>query len=145
MIDAGTPGVNPFDSFGPSLLTVRPNDTANLVSQSFAGDLLVNGPLLTVPAGKVRLSVRAGFNGNDQQSQSVRSGIASTTDYNRDTENGQASIDVPLTSRHARIVPWLGDFSVNGNVAVQHLTDFGTLTNYGYGARWTPIRRRCAC
>ncbi|MDB5718537.1 MAG: hypothetical protein JWM38_1964, partial [Sphingomonas bacterium] len=42
-------------------------------------------------------------------------------------------------SRRRDVLAAIGDFSLNGNVAAQHLSDFGTLTTLGYGLRWTPV------
>ena len=57
----------------------------------------------------------------------------------RNTVNGQVNLDVPLTSRAKDVLAAIGSLSVNGNVAVDHLSDFGTLTTFGYGLNWSPI------
>ncbi len=37
------------------------------------------------------------------------------------------------------VLPALGSLSLNANIAVDQLSDFGTLTTYGYGASWRPL------
>ena len=46
---------------------------------------------------------------------------------------------MPLTSREGRLRRVIGDLTLNGNFAAQHLSDFGTLTTVGYGLNWAPI------
>lgn len=130
-------GANPFASdfgVGAPLLT----DTARSVSTNASIDGLINGSLFELPAGRVSTSVRVGLNTLGQDSRSVRSGILTTNDIGRTRGNVQANIELPITSRRSG-VGGIGDLSVNGNVEVEQLSDFGTLTTIGYGLRWSPI------
>ena len=55
-LDAGDPAVNPFGAIAPALLAARRIDRATGKSTSLSGDLLLSGPLLTLPAGPVSVS-----------------------------------------------------------------------------------------
>ena len=57
----------------------------------------------------------------------------------RDIVNGQVNVDVPIASRSKDVLAFLGNLSLNGNFALDQLSDFGTLTTIGYGANWSPI------
>jgi hypothetical protein len=37
------------------------------------------------------------------------------------------------------VLPALGSLALNANIAVDQLSDFGTLTTYGFGASWRPV------
>lgn len=138
-LTAGDPSVNPFASLPPSLLSNRLTDSARAKSSGLTGDFLVSGPLFDLPAGKVTSSFTLGLSSNSFDSRSLRSGIARSAEFSRDIASGQASIDIPIASRRNNVLSAIGDLSLNGNAGVQHLSDFGTLTTLGYGARWTPI------
>lgn len=130
-------GANPFAADfarGAPLVT----DTARSVSSNASIDGLVNGSLFALPAGDVSTSLRVGVNTLGQDSRSVRSGILTTNDIGRTRGNVQANVELPITSRRSG-VGGIGDLSVNGNVEVEQLSDFGTLTTIGYGLRWSPI------
>ncbi|MFD1105215.1 TonB-dependent receptor [Sphingobium olei] len=138
-IDAGDPAVNPYGTFAGTLVSTRIVDSARAKSQALQGDLLVSGSPFDLPAGKVMTSIRVGASANGFSSRSLRGGIASSTDYNREIGSGQVSIDLPITSRSRGVLGAVGDVSVNVNAAAQHYSDFGTLSTLGYGLRWKPV------
>jgi hypothetical protein len=138
-LDADDPGVNPYAAFPASLLIARPQDRSVGKTSAATADLLISGPLFSMPAGAVTTSLDVGGSTNSFESNVLRSGVASATDFTRNIANAQANIDVPLTSRRAGVLSAIGDLGVNGNVAVKSLSDAGTLTTVGYGLRWTPI------
>lgn len=135
---AGDPLVNPFApglGVGSPLLT----DTARSISTNTSVVGLVNGSPFDLPAGRVTTSVRVGVNTLGQDSRSVRSGILTTNDIGRTRGNAQANVELPITSRRSGIGDAIGDFALNGNIQIEELSDFGTLTTLGYGARWSPV------
>ncbi len=116
-----------------------PNNRARSVSNSGEVQALANGPLFALPAGDVSTAIRVGAQTSDFSSRSFRTGLASSGDVSRDSVNGRINIDLPIASRSRGVLPWLGNLSVNGNAAVNRLSDFGTLTSYGYGVNWGPL------
>ena len=115
------------------------SNRAHSVSNSGELQALANGPLFALPAGDVSTAIRIGAETSDFTSRSARAGLVTTGDVSRDTLNGRVNIDVPIASRSRAVLGFLGNLSVNGNVAVNRLSDFGTLTAYGYGLNWGPI------
>lgn len=137
---AHDPTVNPFGAFGSDLLLARQPDTTRLISDAGGFDAMVNGSPLHLPAGKVLTSLRVGANWSALSGQSVRGGLAQDSAASRSNVGGQLSIDVPIASRRNNVVAALGTLSVNGNVAVRRLSDFGTLKTFGYGLVWSPVQ-----
>lgn len=103
-------------------------------------ELVVNGRLAELAAGSVSTTVKVGGSLSRLDSRSLRSGIVREGDLARDIGSFQANMDVPLTSRSRDVRAAFGDLSANVNVAVDELSDFGTLTSFGYGLNWSPIK-----
>ena len=139
LIDAGDPGLNPFAPLPAGLVRTLGRDEARSTANTGHVDMLVNGPLLSLPAGPISPSLRVGFETDDFHSSSARAGLASSGSVGRDVENGQLNIDVPIASRRKGFLSALGELSANGNFALDHLSDFGTLKTIGYGLHWRPV------
>ena len=100
---------------------------------------LANGPLFKLPAGDLYTSLKVGDSVSAVNSRSLRAGLDQTSSASRNTLNAQINIDVPLLSDKTHILNFLGDVSLNGNAAIDELSDFGALKTYGYGVNWTPL------
>ena len=137
-LNAGDPSFNPLAPFDRGLFSAAPDTRAYSTSNALGADALINGQLLTLPAGPINTAFRAGAQTTSFDSRSVRFGTTQTGRVKRDIVNGQFNIDVPLTSRRTKFLDAIGDLSLNGNIAADHLSDFGTLWTYGYGANWSP-------
>ena len=99
--------------------------------------LLMNGPLVRLPAGDARVSLTVGGERRGLAGDSRRAGLDQGRDLSRGLVFGQASLDVPIAGR--RFLGGLGNLSANVNVRADHLSDFGTLTTLGGGLNWSPI------
>jgi hypothetical protein len=139
VLDAHDASVNPFGMIPDALLGTSLTDRAHAMSRAIGGDLLLSGPLFSMPAGAVTTSIRLGASAEGARSRSLRSGFQSSSDYAREIGSGQISVDVPLTSRKSGFLGAIGDTGVNFNAAARHLSDFGALSTLGYGIRWAPI------
>ncbi|WP_254447576.1 TonB-dependent receptor [Sphingomonas sp. ID1715] len=115
-------------------------DRARSVASQLGGDFTVNGQPLTLPAGPVSTTLRLNASTADFESRSLRAGALRQGDVHRDIGGGQINVDVPIASRDRDVLAFLGNLSLNGNVEVQRLSDFGTLTSWGAGTTWSPIR-----
>ena len=124
---------------GAGQYDVSPASRGFSVSNEAQVDGLLSGSLFKLPAGEVSTSVHVGGDLNDFSSRSYRAGLTSIGSVSRNTVNGQINIDVPLTSRAKNVLAAIGSLSANGNFAVDHLSDFGTLKTIGYGLNWSPI------
>lgn len=115
-------------------------DRAHSTASSLGGDFTINGQLLTLPAGPVSTTVRLNSSTSDFSSRSTRGGTIRTGDVHRDIGGGQINVDLPVASRDRAVLGFLGNLSLNGNLEVQQLSDFGTLNTYGFGTTWSPFR-----
>jgi iron complex outermembrane receptor protein len=138
-LTAGLITVTPTGPIPANLLTLRAADTSQSKSDSGNVQFIASGPIYTIPAGQIRTSFRVGATGSAFSSESERLGFGQSASFSRTTANAQASLDVPLTSRKQNVLPMLGDINLNAHVAVDQLSDFGTLTTFGYGVHWTPF------
>ena len=138
-VTSGAVIITPTGPIPAALLTQRGDDTGH--SRSDAGNIqfIASGPAFKVPAGQVRTSFRVGATGSAFSSESERLGISQSADFSRTIGNAQASIDIPLASRKQNVLGALGELGVNSHVAIEQLSDFGTLTTFGYGLHWTPM------
>lgn len=102
-------------------------------------DLLLTGPLLELPAGPVSVSVRGGVDTRDFEGRS-RCGLDVRSDLSRDRAAAQVSLDLPLLRRSGGAASPLGNLSANVNLAVERLSDAGTLRTFGYGLAWSPVQ-----
>lgn len=136
---ARDPSVDPFGTFPLGLVDARPSDRAHSVSSTGSADLLFNGSLLKLPAGDVSTSIRGRFRTRDLSSETLRAGVLTSRDLSRDELSLQANVDVPIASRRRDVLKGLGNLSANFNAEVEHFSDFGTLTTFGYGLNWSPF------
>jgi hypothetical protein len=117
----------------------RTRNEARSVNVLAAADLLLSGQLFDLPAGPVSVSVRLGADFRDFSSRSAVRGTEQKFDISRDRGTVQASLDVPLSNRVEGAAAGLGDLSVNANLQLERVSDFGTLRTFGYGLSWSPV------
>lgn len=112
--------------------------TARSANSAGEGTLLITGSPLRLPAGGISASLRVGIDQRDQGSDFSAGANTQRTDLSRGRQAVQLNLDFPLANRAAQVLPLLGTLSVNGNIEVEHLSDFGDLRTYGYGLNWSP-------
>lgn len=133
---AGSSSLSPF---GPAVLAgARLTDTAASKSDNVNVDLLLNGSPFALPAGAVAVALKAQVQHLALDTRVVRAGLASSADLARTQGNFQANIDLPITSVRDNVLPALGKLTLNGNIALDTLSDFGTLITWGAGMNWEP-------
>lgn len=137
---ASDPAVNPFGAFDSALLVARQPDTTRLIGDTGGFDAVINGAPLHLPAGKVLTSLRLDATWSALAGQSMRGGVTQDGTVSRSRFGGQLSIDVPIASRRNNVLAALGTLSLNANLAVHRLSDFGTLRTFGYGLVWSPVQ-----
>lgn len=116
----------------------HPRDVARSVNAFANADLLLNGPVLELPAGPLSASVRVGAATRDFTSRSQRGIVEQEAAVSRDSATIQLSLDVPIFSQRADSASPLGRLSANANVAAERLSDVGTLRTVGLGLLWIP-------
>lgn len=114
-------------------------DLALSIDRLAKADLLLSGPVLSLPAGPLSASVRVGGDFRDFTSRASVGGVEGRTDLSRDRGMAQIDIDLPIFVRRDKQPSPFGTLSLNANAAVEQLSDAGTLRTYGYGLTWSPI------
>ena len=137
-LDALDPAFDPFVAVDPALNGLLPQNLATSNTDTANVHLLASGPILSLPAGKMNLTLHAGDEQSWYGARSTLFGHLQAVDLSRNDANGRVNLDAPV-SRRGGTLGFLGDLTLNGNVAYDRLSDFGTLTAYGYGANWRPI------
>ncbi len=130
------PKPHPFglDKFDETLIqdhAISRSDTAN-------GELVSNGALFALPAGDLAATLKVGVQKWRLSNQWRQTGIEQDSALLRSVGNFQASFDIPISNVRNRILPSVGDLTVNWNIAIDHFSDFGTLSTFGYGLIWKP-------
>lgn len=137
-LTAGT--VNPFaDGFGDDLV-FSPPERAESLNRNLTLLNSFTGTLFDLPAGPVQLTFKTGFNRQVLNSLSQTSLSSSNAALRRSNVNGGINIDFPLVERDVGSLGFLGEIALNGNYGLSELSDFGRLTEYGAGLRWSPTK-----
>ncbi|WP_029131400.1 TonB-dependent receptor domain-containing protein [Sandarakinorhabdus limnophila] len=131
-ISAGT--LSPYGAFSGPTLT----DSATSISDNLSADLLLNGSPLQLPAGPLALALKAQVQHLTLDASATRAGLVSAANLSRTQGNFQANFDLPIASSRDNVLAFLGKFTLNGNIAADTLSDFGTLITWGAGANWEP-------
>lgn len=135
LIDAGTltaSGNLPASAIIPGVADRALSKTDTLTSLA-----TLSGRPLRLPGGEVALTVKTGFDYAGIESTDTRS-AAGTINLKRGDAQAGFSLDLPITSRKEGFDAGLGDLSLNANAEVHHLSDFGTLYNWGGGLTYSP-------
>lgn len=135
-LDANDPDVNPFGD----LLSFSDIEERTTRSDTGTGEIefVTTNELFSLPAGAVSSTLKLGFQTRDQYSESDQDDDLQEVRLARDQGNFQLSVNAPLFDVEDQFP---GRFGVNANVAVDELSDFGTLLTYGYGVRWRPVEQ----
>jgi hypothetical protein len=123
-----------------SINLVFSEDLSHSVNSTGNFSVLLNGPLIQLPAGMANLSFRSNGEMRDQKSRSVRSGLEIETELSRNQVNGSVGLDMPI-ARRGEFLGAIGNLNINLNAEVEHLSDFGSLTSFTAGFFWSPVDR----
>ncbi|UAL09557.1 TonB-dependent receptor [Caulobacter segnis] len=136
-IAARDPAVNPFGPVSRALLKVNARDVAKSRSKTAKAELVLNGDVAEIPAGRVSSTVKVGGERVEQMSDALRNGVPVRSDYDRRTVSVQGDIDVPLASRSHEVLPALGELTASVN-AGYNLETFKDRLALGAGLHWSP-------
>lgn len=134
LLDAVADGSLAYDGALPSTISAG-FDTAKTLTDSASSLVTVMGSPLFLPAGDVTLTFNTGYKWNRVQSEDTRNPGVETSLTRGDLSAG-FNLGVPLTSRRDDVLSALGDISLNFTAGLDHLSDFGTLTNWTAGVTW---------
>jgi len=115
-------------------------DRARLLTQTGNLELVANGSLFRLPAGRSAVTLRAGAYTQSLDSEASRAGVVTESDLDRQRGTAAINLDLPISRRRSSF-DTLGNLTLNANAEVEHLSDFGTLTTVGGGLNWSPVER----
>jgi len=137
-LDADDPTVSPY---GPTLAMLIGDPLFSYArSRSDAGNAsaLLTGPLFKLPAGPLRVSLRAGGTTSSTSAATTGAMPVPTLALARSTGDVMASLDVPIASK--TFLRGLGTLTANVNISRTEVSGFTTLQSYGYGVNWSPVK-----
>lgn len=137
-LNALDPAANPFAPFAPGSLGGIVTNRAESISDTGNFQVLAGGPLFALPAGDFTANIKTGLEYTGFDASSMRGGVEQSNSLHRRNANGQVNFDLPITSRRTGFGSFLGNLTLNANLGVTDLSDFGTLTQVGGGFVWTP-------
>ncbi|MBB3033248.1 TonB-dependent receptor [Alteriqipengyuania lutimaris] len=132
LVDAGSLAID-----GP-LPGIAPLGADRSTSDTYTVDSLatIRGVPLSLPAGDVNLTVDGGYKWNRIESTDTRPSRGAVQ-LTRGRINGGVNLAVPLTSRRDDVLGAIGDVTLNAAAGIDHLSDFGTLTDLTLGLTWS--------
>ena len=101
-------------------------------------EAVLYGEILELPAGALATTLKVGGEVTRLKSESDDQTTSGATRLSRDQGNAQINVDFPLLDAGDTPTP-LGDVTFSANARVDALSDFDTLTTYGYSLSWRPI------
>lgn len=144
--------------------TDRRRDLSGLQADALAGTLAIDGPLPLVPgagrdvarsrtmalsslatlsgmpfrmpAGDANLTIKGGYDFSRVRSTDTASSGPDVR-LNRGDLSGGINLALPLTNR-GDFLGGIGDLALNLSAGLNHLSDFGTLTDWSTGLTWSP-------
>lgn len=112
-------------------------DTAFTRNISASSLTTLRGPIAYLPGGEIITTFDVGYNWTNFETSDTRNDLP--VDLTRGDLSTGMNINIPITSRRNGFADALGSFTLNGQIGLQHLSDFGTLGDYTIGLNWQPF------
>jgi hypothetical protein len=126
-------GVTPSGPL-PAIVAVG-DDVARTKSDTITSLATLMGRPLSLPAGDVSATLKAGFAYTGITSSDTRT-MMGETKLTRGDLNAGLNLGLPITSRRDNVLGAVGDISLNLSAGINRLSDFGTLFDYSAGVTW---------
>ncbi|RJX68532.1 hypothetical protein D6858_05800 [Tsuneonella suprasediminis] len=139
LVDAAAAGTLAIDGDLPSVAYAGQDRALSKVYSVSNKTTLIGNPI-TLPAGDVSMTLTAGYDWTRIDSTDTRT-TTGATQLTRGDLSGGINIGVPISSTRNDVLAGLGDISLNLSGGIDHLSDFGTLTNWTTGINWRPTER----
>lgn len=110
--------------------------TARTISAN--ADLTAAGPIFSLPAGPLRLTLGAGLGRDSITGVHESDGDETRDRFVQSTRSGSLGLEIPLASRNAKALAALGELTASIQLTRTHVSDFGSLSNQTYALTWQP-------
>ncbi len=134
LVMAAAAGTLPIGGMLP-LLAAPGFARATNASDSLSSLATLIGHPLTLPAGKASLTLKTGFAYTHSVSRDSRS-LAAPVNLKRGDASAGFNLSLPIASRREHVLDGVGDLTLNFSAGVDHLSDFGTITDWSAGLNW---------
>jgi outer membrane receptor protein involved in Fe transport len=139
LVDAAAVGTVPLDT--PITGVGYPGyDTSESKTSSASSKFTAIGHPIHLPGGDISVTIDAGFDWDRIDSTDTRN-VGVETKLTRGNLNGGVNVSVPIASTREDVLAFLGDVTANFSAGLDHLSDFGTLTNWSAGLNWGPTEK----
>ncbi len=108
------------------------------VLESLSGQVSAFGPIVQMPAGPVVLNMSASLSRDALAGRRRTEQVETTQSETLSTSTLSATIEVPIASRSAGSLAFLGDLSASAEYTRQQVTGFGSFQNYIGSLAWRP-------
>ncbi len=139
LVMAAAAGTLPIDGTLP-LLAAPGFARATNTSDSLSSLATLIGHPLHLPAGNLNLTLKTGFAYTHSLSRDSRT-LAAAVDLRRGDASAGFNLSLPIASRREHVLEGIGDLTLNLSAGVNHLSDFGTITDWSAGLNWGVTER----
>lgn len=115
-------------------------DRADTTSDTATSKVTVTGRPILLPGGEIFVTVDGGYDYTNIKSEDTRNAGVETS-LKRGDLNAGVNVAIPITSRREDFGAAIGDLNLNLSGGINHLSDFGTLTDWSAGLNWRPTER----
>ncbi|MCB2080148.1 MAG: TonB-dependent receptor, partial [Novosphingobium sp.] len=137
LVEAAAAGLLAIDGPLPSVASGGTERTRSK-DLSVSSLLTLAGTPFRLPAGDASLTVRAGYDHDRSRNRDSLGRAAPLTLTRGDVSTG-FNLGLPVTSRKEGVLGAIGDVSLNLSAGINHLSDFGSLTDWNAGITWNPV------
>ena len=113
---------------------------ATNTSDSLSSLATLIGHPLHLPAGNLNVTLKTGFAYTHSLSRDSRALVA-PVDLRRGDASAGFNLSLPIASRREHVLDGVGDLTLNLSAGVDHLSDFGTITDWSAGLNWGVTER----
>lgn len=110
-------------------------ERARAINDSATSLVTVAGRPLSLPAGDVFTTLKAGFAYTGIVASDTRTTLGDSSLHRGDASLG-VNIGVPIASRRNDVLAGIGDVNLNFSAGLDRLSDFGWLTDWSAGLTW---------
>lgn len=139
LIAAAAAGTLAVDAALPAVANAGA-DRARYASDRASTLLTFSGAVLRLPAGDAGATLKAGFAYSAIVSNDTRQ-TAGETRLRRGDASAGLNLSLPITSRKEHVLGGIGDVTLNFSAGINHLSDFGNLTDWSAGLTWGPFEK----
>ncbi len=101
--------------------------------------VVASGPLLMVPAGDVRLSLRGDLTRSSLDARLARTDFVATGQRDRTDAGAWLDAEVPITEQNNASPILFRGLSAHLNGGIRSVSDVRTLHSFGYAVSWAPL------